>query len=323
MGWKGALRSIAAAARAAERDAQRRHNAALKVQMAANTAEGVADWERYVENLVSVHADLADAIDWQSIASQPKPEAPLPVTTQQERARRALEAFRPSLLDVFRGGSAKCRQRLEADLRTAPSLDAAAFDKNMAAYRDALSEWETDTELARRLCAGDAAALKEVITEMQSLSRESLIGSAVSFSIGDGFVHAEPEVHSDDIIPRFRRKQLASGRLSETKIPVSQFNELYQDYVASVALKVAGDLFQITPLDEVYVTCLARMLDASTGHQEMTPILSVQFVRRTFVRLNLAHLDPSDSMINFNHVTEFKKTKGFSRIKPLEPVEAR
>jgi hypothetical protein len=63
------------------------------------------------------------------------------------------------------------------------------------------------------------------------------------------------------------------------------------------------------------------MLDASTGHQQLTPILSVQFVRETFGQLNLEHLDPSDSMKNFNHVMDFKKTKGFTRIEPLKPVE--
>lgn len=100
-------------------------------------------------------------------------------------------------------------------------------------------------------------------------------------------------------------------------MPVGQFNELYQDYVASVALKVAGDMFQILPLQEVYVTCEAEMLNSMTGHKESTPILSVQFVRRTFERLNLKSIDPSDSMSNFNHVMSFSKTKGFSAIRPL------
>lgn len=160
MGWRGAIRSIAAAARAAERDAQRRDQAAAKEQTAANAADAVADWEGYIESLVSVHADLADAIDWWSIANQPKPEVPIPVTTHQERAMRALDDFKPRLFDVFRGGSSKRRRHLETDLAMAPSLDATVFKEGMAAYRAALSEWEADTDLARRLVVGDAAALK-------------------------------------------------------------------------------------------------------------------------------------------------------------------
>ncbi|MCA9808257.1 MAG: hypothetical protein KC476_09915, partial [Cyanobacteria bacterium HKST-UBA06] len=86
---------------------------------------------------------------------------------------------------------------------------------------------------------------------------------------------------------------------------------LYQDYVVSVALKFAGDLLQILPLDEVYVTCHVELLNTQTGHKEVSPILSVHFVRDTFKRLNLSQLDPSDSLQNFNHSMSFKKTKGF------------
>lgn len=152
---------------------------------------------------------------------------------------------------------------------------------------------------------------------MQSFTKDDLIGSSVVFEIGEGFLHALPEVHSSDIVPSVRRKQLASGRLSESKMPAGQFNELYQDYVASVALRIAGDLFHIVPLDEIYVTCKAEMLNSSTGHQEMTPVLSVMFLRETMKRLNLKSIDPSDLLQNFKHVMKFKKTKGFEQIEPL------
>lgn len=100
-------------------------------------------------------------------------------------------------------------------------------------------------------------------------------------------------------------------------MPVGEFNELYQDYVASVALRVAGDLLNVLPLKEVYVTCVAQMLDSQTGHQELTPILSVQFVRETFLRLNLKHIDPSDSIQNFRHEMKFSRTKGFAPVAQL------
>lgn len=321
MGWKGTVRTVSAALRAAERDAQRRHKAALKAQMIEDSAAAVADWEDYIDELVSVHTSLARTIDWRAMANKARPKEPQPAKTHQLRAEAALAEFKPRLFDFFRGGSAKLRARLEADLAEASTRDRYDYEKVVAAFQSASEEWENDTALAGRLLAGEAAAIKEVIEELQSLTDHNLIGSAVTFSIGEGFLHAKPEVHTDEIVPNFRRKQLASGKLSETKMPVGQFNELYQDYVGSVALKVAGDLFQIIPLDEVYVTCLTEMLNTRTGHQEQTPILSVQFVRSTFARLNLAHLDPSDSMANFNHVMSFKKSKGFAPIEPLKPID--
>lgn len=321
MGWKGAVRSLSAAVRAAERDAQRRQKAAYKEQVAADSADAVDDWETYIDELVSVHTNLTDAIDWRAIAAQPKPAEPRLESTHQLAANTALEAFKPGFFDVFRGGTAKRRINLEANVADAPIRDQAEFENALTAYRTGLDEWDNDTSVARRLIDGEAGAIREVIEEMQSLSDQSLIGSSVSFAIDDGFLHAKPVVHTDEIIPNFRRKQLASGKLSETKMPVGQFNELYQDYVGSVALKIAGDLFHIVPLDDIFVTCLSEMLNPKTGHQEMTPILSVQFVRSTFARLNLTNLDPSDSMANFNHTMSFKKSKGFAPIEPLKPID--
>lgn len=317
MGWKGTIRSIAAAARAAERDAQRRHKATLKQQMIADAEEAVTSWEDYVDNLISVHVDLADAISWQEIAASPKPEEPRLLKTNETQARQELERFKPGLLDFFAGGSEKKRKKLEEKLAHALKADQDNYKSRVSEYQKALVEWEADTGLAHRLIAGEQSAILEVIKEFQAFEKKALIGSAVSFEVKDGFVHAIPEVHTEEIVPNYRRKQLASGRLSETKMPVGQFNELYQDYVCSVALKVAGDLFHILPLDEVYVSCKATILNPKTGHQELTPILSVQFVRDTFTRLNLNNLDPSDSMANFNHVMSFKKTKGFDAIEPL------
>jgi hypothetical protein len=255
------------------------------------------------------------------MAGQPKPSEPILQHQAQEAAELVLSRFKPGLFDFLSGGSAKRRAKLERALADAPSLDEAAFAAAYDDYRAKLGDWEADTSLARRLLAGEGKAISEVIAEMtKDLEGQSLIGTHVEFSIGDNFVHAKPHVHTDSIVPAVRRRQLASGKLTEARMPAGQFNELYQDYVASVALKLAGELFHVLPLSEIYVTCLTDMLDPQTGHKAHTPILSVQFVRETYFKLNLANLDPSDAMRNFNHAMSFKKAQGFAPIQPLKPL---
>ncbi|MCG8507740.1 MAG: hypothetical protein MI741_00800 [Rhodospirillales bacterium] len=321
MGWKGTVRSLAAAARAAERDAQRRHKQALKEQMISEAAEAVADWEDYIEKIISLHKNLVDPINWQKTASQPQPQEPTQKSVHSEAAEQALSGFKPSFFHVFQGGSEKKRKRLEEAIERARAIDAAEFEEAKAQYANDLNEWESDTQIAKRLLAGDAKAFVEVIEEFQSLLTENFIGKSISFSVSDGIIHAIAEVGSQEIVPDFRRKQLASGKLSETNMPKAQFNEIYQDYVVSASLKIAGDLFRILPIKELYVTCTALMLNTQTGHQESTPILSVHFVKETVDRLNFARLDPSDSLSNFNHSMNFKKTKSFSPIDPLKPID--
>jgi hypothetical protein len=317
MGWKGTLRTIGATARRMEREAQRRHKQELKEQIAQDAAADVENWKNYIDELLSVHSNLTERVNWVSMLNQPKPVEPLFEAKHASKAQRKLAAFKPGLFDFLKGGSEKKKAALVLAIEKAKAKDDADFQKVQNTYLAELADWETDRSLAKRLVAGESAAIQEVINEMQTFSRDDLIGSSVQFAISDNYVHARPQVHSDDIIPDYRRKQLASGKLSETKMPVGQFNELYQDYVASVALKVAGDLFQLLPLDEVFVTCESTMLNSATGHKEPMPILSVQFVRSTMMQLNLHHIDPSDSMSNFNHAMAFSKTKGFSPITPL------
>lgn len=321
MGWRGAVRSIGAAVRAAERDAIRRQKAELKAAIATDAADAVAALEHFQQSLVSIHTKLADPIDWSAMAAAPKPVEPRLSDEHARNARNALANFQPSIFDIFKGGSKKLRAQLEAAVARAPAEDQVAFEVARQAYVDALREWEADTALARNLIAGDVAATKSVLEEMQAgLQGDGYIGTRITYHIERGYLLATPVVHGVDVIPAYRRKQLASGRLSQTKRPIGEFNELYQDYVASVALKVAGDVFRILPIAEVYVTCETEMLNPSTGLMENTPILSVQFVRPTFERLNLTQIDPSNALINFRHAMAFKRAQGMSRIEPLVPA---
>ncbi len=321
MGWKGTVRSIAATARRMEKDAERRHKLAVKEQITTDASTDVLNWENYIDDLLTVHTDLTDHVDWDILLNKTEPTKPKLGTDCQDNAKANLAHFKPRFFDFLRGGTDKLRKHLDDAFEQAHDEDNAEYNRALEKYDTDFTEWESDRDLAKRLSIGEAAAIHEVITELQSLSKTDLIGSSVTFSIDDNYVHAKPQVHTDEIVPSYRRKQLASGKLSETKMPVAQFNELYQDYVASVALKVAGDLFQLLPLDEVYVTCESEMLNSATGHKEPTPILSVQFVRETFGQLNLVNIDPSDSMANFNHVMNFKRAKGFAPITPFESAK--
>ncbi|SHM75506.1 hypothetical protein [Roseibium suaedae] len=305
------MRSIAAAARAAERDAQRRHKQEQKEQMIADSGTAVEQWEQYIDDLVSIHTDMVDMIDWSAMRNLPAPIQPVKRNDNQVRAEEKLSGFKPSIFHIFRGGSRKIHSELQDAVTEASQKDDQIFQTLINKYHADYAEWVDDTELAKKLLNGEVTAIRQVIEEMQSLTSKALIGSGIDFSIGENVVHAQPQVHSDEIIPSFRRKQLSSGRLSETKMPVGQFNELYQDYVASVALKTAGDLFHILPLQEIYVTCMANTLNSETGHKDWSPIISVHFVRETFLKLNLSKIDPSDSLRNFGTICNSQRQKAF------------
>jgi hypothetical protein len=320
MGWRGALRSIEAAARASAREADRRRKIALKAQLAASAAEAVSAWEDHLDSLTHVHGKLNQGIDWKELANQAAPAVPHLLSTHTDAARRELEVFRPRFFDFLIGGSEKRRQRLQASLDRAPDQDAAEFAAARTIYEREHTEWLSDVETAVRVLRHDPRALKSVIEEGHPFTDDGFIGSSIAFSFADDFVHAVVNVLGTDIVPATQLKQTATGKLSETKMPISKFNELYQDYVATVPLRVARIAFNVLPISELYVTCRGMMLNAQTGHQELTPILSVQVVRETLAQLDLAYLDASEALANFNHTMSFKKATGFQKIESLKPI---
>ncbi len=320
MGWRGTVRSVSAAMRAAERDAQRRHKQQQREDQYAYSTAAVEDWQLFIRDVTSVHANHANSIDWYEIAENPEPSDFNPTFRRAETVQKELNEFWPTKLDFLRGGTEKRRSRLSDRLNIANAEDEAENKSRAEAVAVAKAEWASDQALAQRILNKEPEGLRDVISEYQSFSNIDLVGSSITFTINDEFLHAVVNVHDDGLIPKVRKKQLASGRLSESKMPDGEFNEIYQDYVCSVAIRVAADLFAILPIAECHVTCRSEMLNSRTGHLENAPILSAFFVKETLSKLNLKNIDPSDSLVNFVHEMQFKRSNGFARIEPLKPL---
>lgn len=318
MGWRGTLRSVNAAVKAAERNAECQRKADLRQAIADEAQSAVEAWEEHLDELISIHTVRPKIIDWESLKASPEPITPKRHNVREAKVVRKLDNFEPNLIEKLIGGAERRKAKLLALRQKAIEQDKEDYLRALNEYEQRHADWIADQRMATRIMNGEAAAYKEVLEQQQSLSSEGLIGTAIEFEFFDKSIHAYPYVHTDEIVPKFRRKQLASGKLSETKMPAGQFNELYQDYVASAALRIASDIYALLPLSDLYVTCRAEMLNTATGHLEPTPILSVRFVRETFEKLDLDNIDPSDSLSNFVHNMKFKKTKGFERIEALE-----
>ncbi|MCP3684076.1 MAG: hypothetical protein GY861_15450, partial [bacterium] len=173
---------------------------------------------------------------------------------------------------------------------------------------------------AQSILKGDINAKIAAIKDLNPFSEISNLGSSLLVSAGNGgVIEATIHVHGDSIVPDKVKGLLKSGKLSVKKMPKGKFNEIYQDYVCSCALRAANELFSAIPDDIVVVTAVDELLNTKTGHLEKSPILSVCISRGTLQSLNMDAIDPSDSMSNFVHNMSFKKTKGFEAVSRVEP----
>ena len=102
MGWKGTMRSIQAAARAAERDARRRQRELERRQKELATMEEleraryeVQVHENRIDVLRSVHKECGKPWDWQSVRSSRPPQEPTERRPHEKAAQAVLEGYEP------------------------------------------------------------------------------------------------------------------------------------------------------------------------------------------------------------------------------------
>jgi len=160
--------------------------------------------------------------------------------------------------------------------------------------------------------------LQKAIEEFEPLSEISEIGSELGFKFSTkDRINIVMTTHDSKIVPKEAKSLLKSGKLTIKELSIGKYNEIYQDYVCSSALRVAREIFGLLPVEEIIVTSKSRILNKTTGKLEDQPILSVRFVRETMNNINFSDIDPSDSMTNFVHNMGFKKSQGMSPVDEL------
>lgn len=329
MGWRGALRSIQAAARAAEReercrlrDLERQQKSYARLQELEQAALDVQLYENHIERLISLHKECADIVHWASIASTQPPKEPTRASTNEERARRIWSNYQPSLWDKLLRQSDRKRESLFRNIEVEKKTDEEEYQQALKRFKEEYAEWEESREVAQRILAGDPEAYTEAIRELDPFREISDLGSRITIEIHNPkIVEVILHVHGEQVIPKEQKRLLKSGKLSVKEIPSSKFYQQYQDYVCSAALRVARDTFAILPATLVISTAVDTLLNTQTGHLEEQPILSVAIPRQTLEKFDLEAIDPSDSMRNFVHRMDFKKTKGFSAVERIAAAE--
>lgn len=327
MTWKGTLRSMQASARRAERNSKRRQRELqvrqkefAKMEALEQAAYEVEVYENHIDLLLSVHKDCGEEIDWSEFANQPPPIKPAALNTHENKARAKQSGYRPGFIARTLKLEARQRRKLELAIQAAAAKDTQELAQELSEWEAQHQDWKVDHELALGILAGNAQSKIDAVLRVNPFTDISHLGTSINLSVADsGVLECTLSVHGTKVIPQEIKSLLQSGKLSVKKMPISKFNELLQDYVSSCVLRVGQELLSILPERLVIVTAVDSLLNSATGHLEDQPILSVALARETLFKLNMQSIDPSDSMKNFVHTMNFKKTAGFM---PVDKVDS-
>lgn len=172
--------------------------------------------------------------------------------------------------------------------------------------------------LQTRVLEGDIDAYYEVIEKVEPFAE--LVDFGSQFELGtenSKCMVAEFNIREEDVIPDTMVTLTEAGNVSEKKMTKTAYYEMMQDYVCSVMIRIARDMFALLPVDKVIVHAVDTALNTATGNQEEVTYISVIFDRATFENINLDAIDPSDSLSNFEYNMKFGKTTGFKPVVKL------
>ncbi|MFW0716197.1 hypothetical protein [Pedobacter sp. N23S346] len=307
-------------ARANERQARahaKQQQQYLKEQIRNDSIAAVNAYNDYLEMLISIHKSCSETLNWNTFLQEPEPVKPKKTKKREEVAAVALHLYKPSILDKLLGKEHNKRANLQSTLDEAIRKDLQEFNQNVQQYNNDLEDWKTVRLIATGVLAKESSAYKDAISFFDPFTNINQLGTRISCVFNGIGLTLNVSVNTLDIIPDYVLSATANGKLSNKKMTTTKFNELYQDYVCSCAIRVARETFALLPIDCLHVNAIADLLDPSTGRILPQPILSCKFIQENLARLNFVHIDCSDAMRNFVHNMKFSKTTGFAPVQVL------
>lgn len=149
--------------------------------------------------------------------------------------------------------------------------------------------WKYFHRVSAKILSGDIDTYLQVINDINPLNDLLDYGTGFEFGTDSPLkMEVEFQINSDNI-----------------DMPKNSIE--YQDYVCSVAIRIARDIFALLPVQKVIVHA------ANDGDD----ILSVCFDKKTFSDLKFNFIDPSETINKFEHNMSFD-TDGFGTIDRVE-----
>lgn len=281
---------------------------AAEIQLNALT---VQDYQLYIEYITSVHRNCADPINWRAIASIPEPFSKGQIGPAEAVALKKYNSFKPSIFEkTLAQGGEKRKQQLYQQVLQAKEEDLSLYEK-----------WQANNNLATDILNGEVDAYLYAIEYYNPF--QDLVEYGGDFEFGTDaswFIEVEFRVKSDEIMPKIQLELSKTGKIINKQLSKTRYFDIMQDYVCGTAIRIAREIFAMLPVRVVLVHAVDDMVNTVTGYREQMTILSVQYERERFDRVNFQNIDASDFTETFLHNMNFRKTTGF---KPVKRMEAR
>lgn len=300
---KQALRAARQSFKLNERSAKQENKRATE----ASAIREVEAFEASLRELAVFHLEHLPACDWgQEYASLP-PVPPIPITRQTDTAKA-----------IFVQRVAGERDALDQILAIAKAADVKETEAREQDFAISFQDWEHSHSLARGILDGNCDAYQQVLKELEAFSdlvdQGCIVAPckvqkrAIAFSMAVRY--------PSPIIPVETKSLTSTNKLSVKPMPKAQTNEIFQEIVASMALRVGIDCFALLPVDFVIITAGRSLID---DRDVETPFFSVVVSRDMAVDLDKSPQTPATILNRFQIRSDFKASRRDNPFAEIDP----
>lgn len=311
-------RGVSRTLRAMERDAQRaarrqfQHEKAMARQAMLDAAADAAEaYEELLEMLTGAHRRAFARIDWTATANAPPPADPAPNDVREQKATRALQAYRPGLFARTFGLAEGQRLKLQHAIAEACREDADDF----AARCEAANARRKQIAFAQQVSRLEAGALALAVDEHAELGTSPVEG--VHMLAVEGRLIAVINGLEIEDMPRQSITLLQSGKASQKPLSATKISEIHRDNVCSAAIHIAAEFLRVLPIDAVEVLVEVDLLDRASGHITPQPVLYARVTAQALAASNLILADPAPLIERLGGSFDWNRKDG------LRPIDLR
>jgi len=282
-------------------------------------ADEVRRFENYLALLTTVHVDCGPARDWKAIVKTGSPPQPVWVESESREAiaRSALASYRPGFFERLLGTHTGVIARLEAAVYEARAADHDDRERTLAAHRQALEAWSTQTRLAHGVLRLELNASRAALEEAGAFDELRALGATVGLvAIEQAHATVVHRIEDPDVVPCREVALAASGTLATRDIAAARRDALFKEHVCSCAIRIAREVFAALPVVVINVQAELSRRDARDGQPPTASILGAQFARAVFAGLNFDRIQPSAAIASFPHRMSFHSAGGLEVVEP-------
>lgn len=295
---------------------QARQHARLMERLRAQ--HEAAEFENYLTAIVSLHKECGVSWDWEALAKAPEPEAARIVGGRESASREEASKYKPGFFDKLFGNDKIRRAELDRIVADAARVDTEERVRETAKRDAAVRLWESRRRIGTGVASRTPSAYREALEHVEPFADLDAFGAKILITASEAdAIDLLCQTVDPELVPTEEVKLTAGGKVSTKEMPAGRYWALYQDYLASMAIRVMRETFAVLPVSRVVVNAGGIQLNTSTGHNEPVTQLAIHFERSAVAKVNFGGIDPSDSLKNFQHRMKFKKTAGFE---PVEPI---